>query len=468
MPPSKQKHQRRPIRENVTVGSCLSWPRLSKTVVETNTEMPLPQRNPRKAVTGKGLPCPGFDERGCTWPGATCKYKEFRNGHERYHPKCTRCMKRAANPSHGQSSPQSEPQDHDAARPSSFETSESAPERPQNVNDLGAGGFVTRPVPPRGRPPIDDNGNRMRWSGRDESYAASAGDLRAMSRLATSRAGSAHYGRVKTSWLVDFPWLDVRFVLRDSITGRCSSRREGEAPCPGCVLCCRLFCKLCGHSSSTVFGGKSRGCKTIKRQALLLHNQLHPPTLENFRRIPKMLSEQDAYNHRRHMRLLFAVYHLATTHQALRRMPTMAKLAIQWNFRDKDGVREDLGRAYVGPDGARVFLFCIADVLLGYINELACKSPVIGIAIDESTDHSGKKVLLIYVRLRCADGVFRTFYWAALYVKQADAESLYKLLEEHFEACDVKRRRRTKRRTARTMRSRMAGKSCKRAMRKPF
>ena len=336
--------------------------------------MPLPQRNPRKAVTGKGLPCPGFDERGCTWPGATCKYKEFRNGHERYHPKCTRCMKRASNPSHGQSSPQSEPQDHDAARPSSFETSESAPERPQNVNDLGAGGFVTRPVPPRGRPPIDDNGNRMRWSGRDESYTASAGDLRAMSRLATSRAGSAHYGRVKTSWLVDFPWLDVRFVLRDSITGRCSSRREGEAPCPGCVLCCRLFCKLCGHSSSTVFGGKSRGCKTIKRQALLLHNQLHPPTLENFRRIPKMLSEQDAYNHRRHMRLLVS----------------------------------------------------------------------------------------------CADGVFRTFYWAALYVKQADAESLYKLLEEHFEARDVKRRRRTKRRTARTMRSRMAGKSCKRAMRKPF
>ena len=118
------------------------------------------------------------------------------------------------------------------------------------------------------------------------------------------------------------------------------------------------------------------------------------------------------------MRLLFAVYHLATTHQALRRMPTMAKLAIQWNFRDKDGVREDLGRAYVGPDGARVFLFCIADVLLGYINELARKSPVIGIAIDESTDPSGKKVLLIYVRLRCADGVFRTFYWAALYVKQ--------------------------------------------------
>ena len=131
-----------------------------------------------------------------------------------------------------------------------------------------------------------------------------------------------------------------------------------------------------------------------------------------------MLSEQDAYNHRRHMRLLFAVYHLATTHQALRRMPTMAKLAIQWNFRDKDGVREDLGRAYVGPDGARVFLFCIADVLLGYINELARKSPVIGIAIDESTDHSGKKVLLIYVRLRCADGAFRTFYWAALYVRQ--------------------------------------------------
>ena len=242
-----------------------------------NTEMPLPQRNPRKALSGKGPACPGFDERGCTWPGATCKYKEFRNGHERYHPKCTRCMKRAANPSHGQSSPQSEPQDHDAARPSSFETSESAPERPQNVNDLGAGGFVTRPVPPRGRPPIDDNGNAMRWSGRDESYTASAGDLRAMSRLATSRAGSAHYGRVKTSWLVDFPWLDVRFVLRDSITGRCSSRREGEAPCPGCVLCCRLFCKLCGHSSSTVFGGKSRGCKTIKRQALLLHNQLHPP-----------------------------------------------------------------------------------------------------------------------------------------------------------------------------------------------
>ena len=141
-------------------------------------------------------------------------------------------MKRAANPSHGQSSPQSEPQDHDAARPSSFETSESAPERPQNASDLGAGGFVTRPVPPRGRPPIDDNGNRMRWSGRDESYTASAGDLRAMSRLATSRAGSAHYGRVKTSWLVDFSV--ARCAIRTSGLNyrpvQFSSRRRSAVP----------------------------------------------------------------------------------------------------------------------------------------------------------------------------------------------------------------------------------------------
>ena len=348
VPPSKQK--------NSPPAQCEGGDALLASAVENccrNTEMPLPQRNPRKALD-KWQRLDSMPRFRRTWLHMARGYVQVQRVSERPRAlsfEISRCMKRAANPSHGQSSPQTEPQDHDAARPSSFETSESAPERPQNVNDLGAGGFVTRPVPTRGRPPIDDNGNAMRWSGRDESYTASAGDLRAMSRLATSRAGSAHYGRVKTSWLVDFPWLNVRFVLRDSITGRCSSRREGEAPCPGCALCCRLFCKLCGHSSSTVFGGKSRGCKTIQRQALLLHNQLHPPTLENFRRIPKMLSEQEAYNHRRHIRLLFAVYYLATTHQALRRMPTMAKLAIQWNFRDKDGVREDLGRAYVGPDG---------------------------------------------------------------------------------------------------------------------
>jgi hypothetical protein len=56
--------------------------------------------------------------------------------------------------------------------------------------------------------------------------------------------------------------------------------------------------------------------------------------------------------------------------------------------------------------------------------------------LDESTDQSGKKVLLLYLRFY-EKGRFVTKYRAALEVPNASAEGLFQLIVKHFEAMQV-------------------------------
>jgi predicted metal-dependent TIM-barrel fold hydrolase len=45
----------------------------------------------------------------------------------------------------------------------------------------------------------------------------------------------------------------------------------------------------------------------------------------------------------------------------------------------------------------------------------------------------------VHVRFRCGDGVYRTFFWAALTIQpdKADAQGIFDVLKGHFEASDV-------------------------------
>ena len=56
--------------------------------------------------------------------------------------------------------------------------------------------------------------------------------------------------------------------------------------------------------------------------------------------------------------------------------------------------------------------------------------------IDESTDISNKKVILLYLRF-CVYGRYVTMFWAALPVTDGTAEGLHDLIERHFEAMNV-------------------------------
>ena len=60
-------------------------------------------------------------------------------------------------------------------------------------------------VPPRSRSSIGGNGSAVHWRGRENSYTATAGETRAMSRKTNARFGNARYGRVHPAWFVDFP-----------------------------------------------------------------------------------------------------------------------------------------------------------------------------------------------------------------------------------------------------------------------
>ena len=61
---------------------------------------------------------------------------------------------------------------------------------------------------------------------------------------------------------------------------------------------------------------------------------------------------------------------------------------------------------------------------------------MLGLMLDESTDQSGKKVLLLYLRF-CQAGRFVTKFWAALEVVDASAEGLFHLITKHFDAMEV-------------------------------
>ena len=56
--------------------------------------------------------------------------------------------------------------------------------------------------------------------------------------------------------------------------------------------------------------------------------------------------------------------------------------------------------------------------------------------LDESTDQSGKKVLLLYLRF-CQAGRFVTRFLAALEVVDASAVGLFHLITKHFDAMEV-------------------------------
>ena len=83
----------------------------------------------------------------------------------------------------------------------------------------------------------------------------------------------------------------------------------------------------------------------------------------------------------------------------------------------------NVGKNYVNHMAAKDMTMSMAAVLREWINVRARLSPVLGLMIDESTDVSNHKVLLLYLRF-LVDGRYVTMFWAALNVVDATAQGL--------------------------------------------
>ena len=77
---------------------------------------------------------------------------------------------------------------------------------------------------------------------------------------------------------------------------------------------------------------------------------------------------------------------------------TLARLISLLQFRDAANYVLNVGSNYVSHMPAKDMTMSMAAVLREWINARARLSPVLGLMIDESTDVSNHKVLLLYLR----------------------------------------------------------------------
>jgi hypothetical protein len=118
------------------------------------------------------------------------------------------------------------------------------------------------------------------------------------------------------------------------------------------------------------------------------------------------------------------------------KFPALCSLLWHLNILDASGQGYSLGNRYTHRNAAKDFVAARASVLRDRINVAARASRVLGLMLEESTDQSGKKVLLLYLRF-CEKGRFVTRFLAALEVVDASAVGLFHLITKHFDAMEV-------------------------------
>ena len=98
------------------------------------------------------------------------------------------------------------------------------------------------------------------------------------------------------------------------------------------------------------------------------------------------------------VRVFMLVYWLASEGLPMLKIYTLAMLIRALDFRSAINCVWNVGRKYVNHMAATEIMMAMAAVLREWINGHARTSRVLGLMIDESTDISNKKVILLYLR----------------------------------------------------------------------
>jgi hypothetical protein len=176
-------------------------------------------------------------------------------------------------------------------------------------------------------------------------------------------------------------------------------------------------CELCRHSQDPHNAFRQNaghaGCGSFKVSTYKDHEAKYHPKVEQARAIHKSLEEQQASEDDRMVRVFMLVYWLASEGLPMLKIYTLAMLIRALDFRGAINCVWSVGRKYVNHMAATEIMMAMAAVLREWINGHARTSRVLGLMIDESTDISNKKVILLYLRF-CVYGRYVTMFWAAL------------------------------------------------------
>ena len=206
--------------------------------------------------------------------------------------------------------------------------------------------------------------------------------------------GSRHYQMFDPSWSTEtHGWIQSQKMSDMLIDGRCKTERA-EGPCQGCTQCSRLFCTQCKHDTSSQFSLGKGGSGAYKKSLVLDHCQKKHPEQTQTRNLAAMFVDTMQKEKTRVMSLIKLALLLASEALPSTKFPALCSLLWHLNILDASGQRYSLGNGYTHRNAAKDFVAALASVLRDRINVAARASRVLGLMLDESTDQSGKKVLL--------------------------------------------------------------------------
>ena len=240
---------------------------------------------------------------------------------------------------------------------------------------------------------------------------------------------------VQPGWRTTLPSLlvsrrSVGTTVETTETFVCPS---GVEDCPGCSVCSVLKCSKCLTMNTPGKGSGDNpfvvGCgkfhmETIRNHAIVYHPEFASNQTNIVRGFEKQLADSQDL-----IRILMTnALWLAIERIPLRKFKSLAQCM------RANGLR--FGKLYCNEMMARDMLDALASVVREGINEDACKSPALGLQVDESTDIANQCLMILYLRL-LRDGAFETVYWGLADVTDATGKGLSNTIVTFFKDQEV-------------------------------
>ena len=207
-----------------------------------------------------------------------------------------------------------------------------------------------------------------------------------------------------TSWKDSFSWLDFD--------------------------CGKMYCTLCKTCGKKNIFGQS-GSTNFRRSALIDHSKSsdHTDAVRSTLEATQAASVFTAVRERAEkaiLTLLKAAYFVAKEDVAILKFDELINLLERCDC-------PDLPRElYRNRDGCHEFVTVIGDCIESDMVELMCNSPYLGIMIDESTDLSVRKNLLLYVNAMTSSGDVNSYFANITEMKHCDANALTEAIVEYL------------------------------------
>ena len=205
-----------------------------------------------------------------------------------------------------------------------------------------------------------------------------------------------------------------------------------DAGCTGCDQCGRMCCSRCMQRGTP---GRTDGanpfvvgCSRFHIQSVRGHADVYHPELKFGQTDVTVMIENMVQKEKARLTALFRnVYWLTRSKIALKKFKSLCDLVSFY---------VPLGRMYVNKIMARDMLESLAHVIREDVNQMARKSPVLGLMVDESTDSSNTNLMVLYLRILASEG-FKTVFWGIVKVTDATGRGLADVILQHFEESEI-------------------------------